>query len=130
VEDDTQVRAMITKALERYGYKVTALGDAQDALRVFDAARPRYDLLITDIVLPGRSGLDLHRALVKRRPGLLVIFMSGYSEEILARQGEQPSGSIFLGKPFTPSALRTAVGLALSTTERRSRGNGGSVAGG
>ncbi len=130
VEDDAQVRAMIAKALERYGYGVTAVGIAREALRVFETANPRFDLLITDIVLPGRSGLDLHRALSKHRPGLPVVFMSGYSEEILARQGEQPTGSIFLGKPFTPSALRTAVGLALSAAERRSRGNGGGAAGG
>lgn len=123
VEDEDLVRSMLKRALERDGYHVTDVPTAEAALKAFDQAAYPVDLVITDVILPGRSGKDLWIELSQREPGLPVVFMSGYSEEILLQKGQAIPDSIFLGKPFTPSALRIAVTMALDVQSRKTVGN-------
>jgi PAS domain S-box-containing protein len=116
VEDDELVRATTRRSLDRLGYTVTPVASANDArtaLRVEDAS---VDLLVTDIVLAGDSGLELVRELRKTGFRAPVLFLSGYAEEMVLREGELPERSSFLAKPFTPILLAQRVREALSTS--------------
>ncbi|HSR40508.1 MAG TPA: response regulator, partial [Longimicrobiales bacterium] len=109
VEDDPSVRSVAERVLVREGHSVVAVASAGEGLQVFDRVRPPFDLLITDVVLPDRSGPTLFRALLRRVPDLPVIFMSGYGREQAAREGMDESLGTFLTKPFTPGELSRAV---------------------
>ncbi len=119
VEDETEVRALVRDVLVRTGYRVIAAASGQEGLRVAEASETPIDLLLTDVVMPGMSGPVLAERLVAARPGLKVLFMSGYSEEALLRDGV----SVLLPKPVTPAALTTKVRevLAAGLSERLRR---------
>jgi signal transduction histidine kinase/ActR/RegA family two-component response regulator len=111
VEDEASVRRLAVTVLRRAGYTVLEAGDVPAAMRVA-ADAPTIDLLLTDIVLPGPSGISLGRSLKQLRPGLAVLHMSGYSAELSSAATAEERSS-FLGKPFTPAALLKAVHDAL-----------------
>jgi two-component system cell cycle sensor histidine kinase/response regulator CckA len=117
VEDDAAIRAIARRALVRAGYHVHDAGSAEEALRVQRALTHGVELLVSDVILPGRNGWDLSRELVTRLPGLRVLFMSGYAAE---HSGESllPAGVPFLAKPFTPGELLERVGAALDAGAR------------
>ncbi len=109
VEDERNVRELTRRVLEQGGYSVLEACDAVEALEV--AARHRgFDLLLTDVVMPGRSGKELAAELREGRPGLPVLFMSGYFDSVGSPEG--PDG--FVGKPFTRDELLGSVRSALS----------------
>ena len=110
VEDDAAVLALARRTLERAGYRVTAAtgGEAAEA-----AGRAgRFDLLLSDVMMPGTGGIELARRLRAYNPGLRVLLMSGYHE---VEEGEQPAGPRFplLAKPFEPAELLQRVRAAL-----------------
>jgi PAS domain S-box-containing protein len=110
VEDQPAVRAMIVAALERHGYQVVEADGSADALRLPDEVLMSVDLLLTDIVMPFMSGRAVATRLRERRPGLRVLFMSGFGgNDVDRRESDQP----VLRKPFTAPALLTAVKAAL-----------------
>lgn len=113
VDDDRTVRELVTSILARAGHGVAQAADAEEALQWMEKQPP--ELLLTDIVMPGMSGLTLAAHAHRQWPGLRVMFMSGYASQY----EEELSGSVCLGKPFTPSKLLTAVEevLALKRTE-------------
>jgi PAS domain S-box-containing protein len=94
--------------------------NGEEALRIFDERGGDIDLILTDMVMPGMSGRDLARRLLPRAPAIPVIFMSGYTEEILGGE-DLMRDSTFLEKPFAPAALTAAVRSSLSS--RRSARN-------
>ena len=104
VEDAEGLRELTRRLLERLGYVVLLAGDAKEALRVCDE-HASIDVVLTDVVMPGASGPDLTRDLAERRPGLKVIFMSGYTQEAIVQHGALKPGIAFLHKPFTSDAL-------------------------
>jgi CheY-like chemotaxis protein len=108
VEDETAVRNLVASALRHDGYQLLLASSAEEALRIVDAHSGRIDLLLTDAIMPGKSGLELANMMVARQPGLPVIVMSGYTEENLAISGltERPA---LLQKPFTPRDLRRRI---------------------
>jgi signal transduction histidine kinase len=110
VEDEPSVRAALTDALTQHGFVVTPVGSAHDALRALDARRA--DILVSDVVMPAMSGLELLRAVRGTRPDLPVVLMSGYSSEL-----EDPVDAPVLRKPFTHRELVTAVHRALADRE-------------
>jgi signal transduction histidine kinase len=115
VEDDRRVRDLALRVLTQHGYDVIAAADADTALRSAAQRLPTIDLLLTDIVMPGMSGLALAERLRSVRPSLRVVFMSGFSgksQEELQRHGNPE----ILSKPFTPAALARRVREALTTT--------------
>jgi DNA-binding NtrC family response regulator len=104
VDDAEGLRALAKRFLERQGYTVLVAADADEAIRLFDE-NPAIDVMLTDVVMPGISGPALAKLLVARRPDLKVIYMSGYGEEAVARQGILNPGIAFLHKPFTSESL-------------------------
>jgi CheY-like chemotaxis protein len=112
-EDESAVRAVVCRALRAHGYTVLEAENAAGALRL--AAQPglHLDLLLTDVVMPGLSGGALARRLLEERPGLRVLYMSGYSDEAIGRHGALEPGTHFVQKPFASDVLLRAVREAL-----------------
>jgi CheY-like chemotaxis protein len=108
VEDEPGLCRLTKRLLEKQGYTVLVAGNADAALQVF-ARSAAIDLVLTDVVMPGASGPELTQQLVARRPSLKVIFMSGYTEATIVRDGIVNPGIAFLNKPFTSEALGRKV---------------------
>jgi two-component system cell cycle sensor histidine kinase/response regulator CckA len=104
VEDAEGLRVLVARVLERQGYTVLVAANGEEAIRIFDD-NPAIDVLLTDVVMPGGSGPDLMTELVKRRPALQVIYMSGYTEDAIVHHGVLDPGINFLHKPFTAVTL-------------------------
>ncbi|MBS2020655.1 MAG: response regulator [Deltaproteobacteria bacterium] len=113
VEDEPFVRATARRLLERKGYRVHEAESGEDAIAIVRRADRPFDLLITDVVMPGMSGPSLARQLVEMQPSLRVVIMSGYSEDSLAHHGSTHETRAWLKKPFTLESLTTAVRNAL-----------------
>jgi two-component system cell cycle sensor histidine kinase/response regulator CckA len=109
VEDEAGIRALGQFLLREGGYTVLAASDGVEAVSVVARHQGEIDLLIADLVMPGMSGFQLTSRLTALRPGLKVLYMSGYSEEVVVGQGDLGSGAPFIGKPFTPKALASKV---------------------
>jgi CheY-like chemotaxis protein len=105
VEDEEAVRTMIRRALERQGYVVLAASGAAAAIETAERYSGPIDLLLTDVVMPDRGGRELADAIRARRPGLRVVYMSGYTDDAVVRHGIETSTDAFLQKPFSPSLL-------------------------
>jgi two-component system, cell cycle sensor histidine kinase and response regulator CckA len=110
VEDDVLVRALATAVLRRAGYALTVRSDPREAVQLDPSA---FDLLVTDIVMPGLGGPALAARFRSRRPDLRLVFMTGFAERDAAEQVGQLTMEPLLLKPFTPVALMTAVRDAL-----------------
>jgi signal transduction histidine kinase len=111
VEDEAGVRQVTRRMLEDEGYTVLTAPDARRARAMFDAHGDTIALLITDVVMPGKSGVDLARDIRTRWPDLTVLFISGYSDGDLPEEGV-PAGEL-LQKPFTGAMLLTRVATTL-----------------
>jgi PAS domain S-box-containing protein len=120
VEDQPAVRHFLCELLEHLGYTVRAYPDGESALADARAIEPPA-LLVADIVLPGRNGLDLADELRRRWPALKILLVSGYSDEILARY-EIPCEVGFMAKPFRAAAFAEKVRAVLDTLNPRSAG--------
>jgi CheY-like chemotaxis protein len=116
VEDDPTVRVVTGRILRELGYTVLEAGSAAEARAVAAAAAGRIDLLLTDVVMPGGSGRELAQALTQTRPGLPVVFMSGYTADVILRQGIVQEKVTLLSKPFTADALADTLRKALDRT--------------
>jgi len=113
VEDDDMVRSLAVRLLALDGYQILEGGSADQALALTGPGSPAIDLLLTDVLMPGMSGVELAQKLRERFPGLPVVFMSGYATELLAKQGLRPEAGRFVAKPFGTEALRNTVREAL-----------------
>ncbi|HEY7511658.1 MAG TPA: PAS domain S-box protein [Vicinamibacteria bacterium] len=109
VEDEDSVRELVEELLRAAGYDVLTAGRPADALRLADDCAGPLHLLITDVVMPQMAGPDLARRLRGMRPGLKVLYLSGYSPGIVADRGVLEEGAMFLQKPFSAEALETKV---------------------
>ena len=109
VEDEPAVLSLSRRALEAQGYVVLAASDASDAMRVVERHGGTIHLLLTDVVMPGLSGPELADQLFARRPGIRVLYMSGYPGDAVVQHGALPHGSSFLQKPFSPDGLARKV---------------------
>jgi PAS domain S-box-containing protein len=119
VEDEAALRVLVARVLEGLGYSVTVAATAQLALEAAESAGAKFDLLLTDMVLPGATqGDGLATALCKRCPGLPVLYMSGYPRDSVARGGRLPEGIVLIEKPFTPHVLALAVREVLDKRQR------------
>ncbi|HXI60019.1 MAG TPA: response regulator [Polyangia bacterium] len=109
VEDDEAVRRLARLILERAGYRVVEAANPKEGLRVANDCHGVIDLLLSDLFMPESDGLPLIERLSKVRPGVRVLYMSGYADEAVVRQGMIAEGTPFLQKPFTPIALTSKV---------------------
>ena len=104
-EDEPAVRAIAQQALERHGYTVLAAPSGAAALALAAQHAATIDLLLTDVVMPGMSGRDLADRLTAQRPGIRVLYISGYTDNAIVRHGMLEPGLAYLQKPFRPHAL-------------------------
>ncbi|HEY6012984.1 MAG TPA: PAS domain S-box protein [Candidatus Limnocylindrales bacterium] len=122
VEDEDGVRDFIERALERLGYHVTAVASGEDALeRVRGYFADPIDLLVTDVVLPGMSGPELASTLEASRPGLPVLYVSGYASDVTAFHGLPGLADHVLAKPFGMDVLARRVRSILEDRARRAQ---------
>jgi PAS domain S-box-containing protein len=116
VEDDAAVRDFLRSVLEDHGYHVVEALDGKDALEIARKQRHPIHLLITDVVMPGMNGKELSERLRQERPGLKVIFLSGYSTDVIGHRGVLERDVAFLQKPVSPEILAAKVHDVLNGT--------------
>jgi two-component system cell cycle sensor histidine kinase/response regulator CckA len=109
VEDEPFVRDMTTQLLERSGYRVTAVSDAARALEEIDAGERPPDALVTDVVMPGTSGIELAELILERHPEAGIVLLSGYTAETLDLERLIRQGAVFVSKPVSTSELLRAI---------------------
>ncbi|HXE89608.1 MAG TPA: ATP-binding protein [Terriglobales bacterium] len=109
VEDDAVVRELARRILAGSGYHVLPAGSVVEAERFCRQHAGNLDLLLTDVVMPGMSGRDLARRLAVMRPRMRVLYMSGYTDNVIVHRGVLDPGTHFLQKPFTPRTLLEKV---------------------
>jgi PAS domain S-box-containing protein len=122
-EDQDDVRRLLVTMLTELGYRVIATRDGESALREFGTSGERIDTLISDVLMPGMSGFELAQTLKAMRPGLPVLFISGFAPEANSAEARREGGSGFLAKPFTremlaqklAEVLRQVAGTAIAS---------------
>ncbi len=105
VEDDPGVRTLIKNILETSGYGILEAENGQQALKTLQAHAREIDLVITDIIMPEMSGHELGKQIQSTYPGIKILYMSGYSEDLTQESELQLTDSNFIQKPFTPAEL-------------------------
>ncbi|HEU5169799.1 MAG TPA: ATP-binding protein [Gemmatimonadales bacterium] len=123
VEDEAAVRTMAARILRQGGFTVLEATDGGSALDAVEGYRGTLDLLVTDLVMPGVGGVELADRISRLRPGMAVLFMSGYTEREVIDRGGPPAGTMLLNKPFRAGELVAAVRRAL----QGERGSNGAV---
>ncbi|HEY2954203.1 MAG TPA: response regulator [Candidatus Eisenbacteria bacterium] len=108
-EDDELVRSVVSQTLRQSGYTVVETHDGLEALHHCERAGVEIDLLVTDVTMPVMSGVDLSKRVAALRPGIKVLYTSGYADQALVHQELLAPGTAFLQKPFTPDALLRKV---------------------
>jgi len=109
VEDEDSVRELVRLTLTARGYKVLEAENGEAGLRLAETCKEHIDILITDVVMPGIGGRELAKKLSTLRPGISVLFLSGYTEDVVVTQGASGPASAFLQKPFTLQNLAKKV---------------------
>jgi nitrogen-specific signal transduction histidine kinase len=112
-EDNEMVRNMTCRLLQDWGYTVLAAGTVEQAIEIVDTAAGPIHLLVTDVIMPTMNGNELYQFLRPRRPGLKVLFMSGYASDVIAPHGVMDEGVQFIQKPFSSLALLRKVSQVL-----------------
>jgi two-component system cell cycle sensor histidine kinase/response regulator CckA len=109
VEDEASLRKLTRNTLKEIGFTVLEAQDAFEAVKIATETKSVIDLLLTDVVMPGRSGPELAGDLARARPGMKVLFMSGYTDGAIAAHGVLESGILILRKPFTRQQLTQSI---------------------
>ncbi|MDT4935470.1 MAG: two-component system, cell cycle sensor histidine kinase and response regulator CckA, partial [Pseudonocardiales bacterium] len=120
VEDEPYVRDMTTQLLERAGYEVVAVADPAEALAVAQQLVP-IDVLVTDVVMPNMSGIELAELMMDRYPSIGVVLLSGYTAETLDLHRVTARGAMFVPKPVTSNALLQRVSQAVASRRAADR---------
>jgi two-component system cell cycle sensor histidine kinase/response regulator CckA len=115
VEDEAFVREVISEVLRSAGYRVLTASSAAEAVSVFDACREDLQLLLTDVILPGETGRVLAAKLRRKKVGLRVLLVTGYTEEVTQVQAQQDE---CLRKPFSTAVLLRRVRQLLDQPEQ------------
>jgi two-component system cell cycle sensor histidine kinase/response regulator CckA len=109
VEDEAAVRKFVRSILEKQGYTVLEAADIDEALRIAADRAAEFDLLLTDVIMPRLNGPELADRITALRPGLKVLYMSGYTDRTIRLQSGLEGEAHFIQKPFTPGALAQKV---------------------
>jgi CheY-like chemotaxis protein len=105
VEDEDLVRKVVSRILERAGYRVLVAGSGAEALAMCERAPTPVDALVSDVIMPGMGGRELAERMVDRFPNLKVLFMTGYTDDEVLRRGILDQGRAIMLKPFSPRDL-------------------------
>lgn len=109
VEDEDAVRQLAKRMLRGLGYTVLTARNGREALELASTDPSRIDLVLTDVVMPTMSGRQLAEAITTRRPGVKVVYMSGYTDDVIIRKGLDDPGVSFIEKPFTMTSLAARI---------------------
>jgi CheY-like chemotaxis protein len=115
VEDDQGVREMATKMLTRLGYQIVPVATPTEAMHFIESGGQSIDLLLTDVVMPGMNGKELADLLARRLPNLKILFMSGYTPNVVAHRGVLSEGVNFIQKPFSRTEMGRKIRQVLDT---------------
>ncbi|WP_168219156.1 ATP-binding protein [Limnoglobus roseus] len=118
VEDETAVRALVRLVLKKFGYTVLEAADGLAAEKLAAAHKGPIHLVLSDVVMPGAGGRAAVEGILDKHPEAKVVFMSGYTDDAIMRQGVSASEVPFLQKPFTPNSLATKVREVLDVPRR------------
>ncbi len=118
VEDETTVRNLLCEVLQRCGYQVLVCSTPEEGLSTCRNHHGPIDLLLTDVVMPGMNGREMAERISAMLPDLRIIFMSGYSEQVLMQDGELDPRIEYLQKPFSLQILRNRLLRVLGVGER------------
>jgi len=113
-DDEPSVRAVCSRILTRVGYTVVAASDGPSALACLMVDPEPFDLLLSDVVMPGMSGSELARRVKERQPDIAVLFMSGYADDVIVHDDVAASAVTCVAKPFTVHELSDAVERAIA----------------
>lgn len=119
-EDEAAVRSLTVDSLREDGFQVLEASDGDEALIVAEQHHDAIDALVTDAVMPNMNGRELFEQLERTRPGLKVLFVSGFANDAMIRDGKLPRGAAFLSKPFQHDKLARAVRHLLRDTKGKS----------
>ena len=109
VEDEQMVRKLARHILEVIGYNVLEAASGSEAMEVCQNHHGTVHLLLTDVVMPKMSGPQLSKEVIKLWPDIGILYMSGYTDNVIAQHGVREDGAPFLQKPFSPEALALKV---------------------
>lgn len=109
VEDQADLLELAKKSLEEYGYKVLSAWTPGEAILLCEAYNAEIQVLLTDVIMPVMNGKELRDRVLKMRPAIKTLFMSGYTADVIAHRGILDEGINFIQKPFTPRALAKAI---------------------
>ncbi len=109
VDDEPYIRKLVRSSLSAVGYRILEASSAEEALAICEDFEGKIDLLLTDVIMPGMDGKRLAEMFYSRRPKTKVVFISGYTDEILAHRGVLDPGVIYIAKPITPTMLSKKV---------------------
>lgn len=112
-EDDASVRRLIKEFLEKNGYTVVEAVDGEEAVMVFREKGEKIDILLFDVMMPKKNGIEAYEEIIKIRPEIKPLFMSGYAEEVLHRKGLTEKGLDLLSKPVSPNNILKSIREAL-----------------
>ena len=115
VDDDRSILDLILDTLQPLGYTVFDATSAEEVLELMKVSHDRFDLMLTDMVMSGMSGGDLADVVREKYPGTKVIFMSGYTSDMFARQGGVKAGQFFIQKPLSPMNLAEKIRRVLDS---------------
>jgi len=104
-EDNEEVRKLMRAVLEEFGYTVIEAADGEDAVNKFRENKDRIKLFLSDVIMPGKSGKEAYEEIIKLRPDIKTLFMSGYTADIIDRKGIITEGLDFISKPVSPNEL-------------------------
>jgi PAS domain S-box-containing protein len=120
VEDDADLRAYVSELLRDLNYRVVAASSAQAALTILLQEEPKFDLLLTDVVMPGINGRELGRRAQQIRPRIKILYMTGYSRNAVVHQGRLDGGVELLEKPISQAKLALRVREMLDRLDPKS----------
>jgi two-component system NtrC family sensor kinase len=112
VDDDEPVRSFVGRTLQQAGYEVVSASSSREALRLFNA-RPRFDVFVLDVMMPGISGDELGRLARARNPDAKILYFTGLSDRLFDDSATLAANEVFLDRPVSMLALCEAVSLLL-----------------
>ena len=117
VEDQDEVRQLVVEILGKYHYRTLEATAGDEAVTIVESYKGPIHLMLTDVIMPGMTGKQSADRLRLVRPEMKVLYMSGYTDDVISREGLLDMGIDYLAKPFTPEALAQKIRMVLGRRE-------------